>query len=114
MKSNLWGDLNRLMGRDKGSTQGSVGDHVVAGLRGQAIQTRTIELNFKQLLMQRERWLVGPKETEAMGGFVEVNNVTSHQARRREGNRFDLWVQGTQDPAQPSRLLGLMKEPRTV
>ena len=38
VQTNLWGRLNRLMGGNKSIAHWSVGDHVVARLRGQAIQ----------------------------------------------------------------------------
>ena len=38
VETNFWGRLNRLMGGNKSIANGSVGDHVMARLRSQAIQ----------------------------------------------------------------------------
>ena len=114
MKTNLWRDLNRLMGCDKGTAHGSVGDHVVARVRCQAMAARTIELNFKQLLMQWKIRLIRSKKPKALRRFIKVNDVSGNQSWRRKGYRIDLWIQGTQLPAKPSGLLRLVEEPRTV
>ena len=67
-------------------------------------------MDFKQLLMQREFWLIGTKESQALQRFVKIDNVAGDEAWRREGNRLDLWIQRAQLPAKPSGLLGLVKE----
>ena len=114
VETNFWGRLNRLMGGNKSTAHGSVGDDVVARLRGQALQPRTIQMNFKQLLMQGKLVLIGSKESQALRRFIKINNVAGDKAWRREGNRLDLWIQRAQLPTKPARLLGLVQEPRAV
>ena len=62
-------------------------------LGGQAYQIRAIELNFKQLLMQRQIGLVGRNKSKTIGKLVKLNNLTGDHSMRGEIDRIDTSTQ---------------------